>query len=261
VYNGTSGYNEPRTYDDFQTSTYTPAYWASTSGFSSLPGGYGYPSGPYNYYYPSVAYSGVYPSAMYPNDGTNYAISDFLNDGGSPANNILFMEPVTLGAPQQLINPPNYYYWVSEAPGSTEKTTNYANSVSAQCNHIEGFLLEAWANEYSGTDEQIEYKVSPTGPATYSFRQAAPASVPNEAMVAWSLYPNPAENYLIISNAASNGKTTEYEVTDMPGRTVLHGTVQGSSQVIDIGSLAPGTYIMKLYKDDEAGGQALFVKE
>ena len=95
-------------------------------------------------------------------------------------------------------------------------------------------------------------------PATaYAFRSASSGVGAVEAGK-WQVYPNPAKDELMVSMAGIRA-TTAYSITDMGGRTVLHGSLQQQVAGIAVGTLQPGTYLLRL----DGGGstwQSLFVK-
>jgi len=255
VYNNSTGYNEVWTFDDYQQ-TLTPDYWPSSTVISSLPSPCA-SSSEYNSYYPSVALGGPAISG-YPNDGSQYLIAHFIDDGGTyPADkDVVFMEPVDYQNPQQLYTGPNDYYWASENGAATTTTSyNFASSVSSPCNNPTGQSMIAWAYPQPPLGNSlIEYKITPY---PYSFRPSAPTAAGTvNTGSEWSLYPNPAEGQLMIGNAGSNSR---YEVTDMAGRAALDGSLQNGQ--INIHTLPPGTYILKLYAGDMDDGKKLFVKE
>ncbi len=57
------------------------------------------------------------------------------------------------------------------------------------------------------------------------------------------IYPNPADKVLYLKDFS--GKDTDFEITDLLGRTVLRGKTGGRSS-IDISSLSSGKYILRL---------------
>jgi PKD repeat protein len=59
------------------------------------------------------------------------------------------------------------------------------------------------------------------------------------------LYPNPAREFIHI-NTKSIVDNTAVEVIDMQGRTVLRADLCEQDQILEIGSLPPGSYLMRL---------------
>ncbi len=59
----------------------------------------------------------------------------------------------------------------------------------------------------------------------------------------FSVYPNPTANYLVVESKSENG---HFQILTPDGRIVQRGTLLGNYQIIDVGSLAPGSYWMKI---------------
>ncbi len=75
------------------------------------------------------------------------------------------------------------------------------------------------------------------------------------------VYPNPANNVIVISNAAGTSITGQYFITDVPGKTVLQGTMNSAAQQVDISTLAPGNYILKVISENGMSKNELFIKQ
>jgi len=60
-----------------------------------------------------------------------------------------------------------------------------------------------------------------------------------------NIYPNPAEDYLIL-NSPANEKFEKFTLSDLSGRVLQEGPLTSSEARIDIISLKPGTYLMKM---------------
>ncbi len=83
--------------------------------------------------------------------------------------------------------------------------------------------------------------------------------VENVNLAEWTVYPNPANNMLNISNNST--ANTTYTITDMPGRTIATGTVTAPLQQIDISRLTTGNYILKITTASGATRNEMFVKQ
>ena len=181
------------------------------------------------------------------------------------------MEPVVLPNPDTLLH--NKYYWVdsTSVPGPPPppimppKPVNayglFANSVSSPANKPEGVALWAWAQEDPGVGAptfDVYYKTSVATAGTYSFRQAENTAPPIAAK-GWNVYPNPATDELVV--AMADNTTITYVVLDMAGRTLLQGSLAGSSAGIDVHTLAAGSYLLKINSNGEHDGGTLFVKD
>jgi len=60
-----------------------------------------------------------------------------------------------------------------------------------------------------------------------------------------NIYPNPAKDYLIM-HFPGNDKFEKYSISDLSGRILKEGTLTSSETRIDIVSLLPGTYLIKI---------------
>jgi len=67
-----------------------------------------------------------------------------------------------------------------------------------------------------------------------------------------SLYPNPATNNIYVSNVLDINKSTYVEITNISGRIVGSGTLNGNNQAIDISQLAKGCYFIRLYNQNSS---------
>ena len=64
-----------------------------------------------------------------------------------------------------------------------------------------------------------------------------------------TVYPNPASEYLIISNTSNDN--LNLVIYDLTGREVLNSVINGQSKKISVSSLANGTYILKMFNKGE----------
>lgn len=64
-----------------------------------------------------------------------------------------------------------------------------------------------------------------------------------------NVYPNPATDYITISNPEN--LKAEYELVDLSGKQVLFGTIQSEKQVLlNVSNLKPGNYVLNI-KDNQ----------
>lgn len=76
-----------------------------------------------------------------------------------------------------------------------------------------------------------------------------------------NLHPNPAKNVIHITNLKSNQKELKASVWDMDGRMVMEEQLLRANFSLDIGSLKPGMYILKIQLTSEREAHVLrFVK-
>lgn len=64
--------------------------------------------------------------------------------------------------------------------------------------------------------------------------------------VKWSIHPNPATDNVTVRLSETNKKTAHYNIVDIQGKLIQSGKTAGN-QDIDIHSLSPGIYFIKLY--------------
>ena len=81
-----------------------------------------------------------------------------------------------------------------------------------------------------------------------------------EKDIAFSIYPNPAENYITVKSVNNEiSDNTILEIYDIQGRKYLSKQFD-SSEFIDISSLKPGYYMVKLIRKDKAIAHIKMVK-
>ena len=90
----------------------------------------------------------------------------------------------------------------------------------------------------------------------YLYREST-ASVDNNALLGFSMYPNPASNRLNISAKEAIQNAAVYNVL---GKKVMSLEINKSSESIDISNLASGIYLIK-YNVNNKVGTAKFVKQ
>jgi len=61
------------------------------------------------------------------------------------------------------------------------------------------------------------------------------------------IYPNPANNFVFINNA----ENSKVEIYDVFGKVVLSKNIENNNTKIEINELLSGTYIIKIYKNNE----------
>jgi hypothetical protein len=74
-----------------------------------------------------------------------------------------------------------------------------------------------------------------------------------ENNVSFGVYPNPANDFVTISDA--NG--TEVRILDMLGRTLIAKSVKSSNETISIDNLNNGMYMIQIVKDGKTSTQKL----
>ncbi len=76
------------------------------------------------------------------------------------------------------------------------------------------------------------------------------------------LYPNPATEAIIFDIQGFDSKTDySYKVTDLHGKTIIHGKAQHENVKLNIAKLSPAVYYLQVEKDNQFFKAALFVKQ
>jgi hypothetical protein len=172
------------------------------------------------------------------------------------------MEPVDTNAPETV----SKYYWVNSSSTSTMDADDcsFANSVCTPANQPSLASVLSWAQLDPGPSYDVYYKTTVT--PTYGFRQSAPA-ITNIQDHGYQVYPNPTEDELTVTNTVTTNPPTAYNIIDVAGRAMLNGTLspaspsgQKSNTTIDVSTLVPGTYVIRLYNNNTTIGNTLFVK-
>ena len=142
--------------------------------------------------------------------------------------------------------------WVSQ---STQGVGNYWNWTTAVTS-----LKDAGGIQLSNVST-ISLKISVTDPSTSLYyldnvkvlgrAPSIPTSLSNKSMDVFSVYPNPATNYILTKNAQ---KVT---IVDLNGRIVKEAI---NTEKVDVSSLANGAYIVKV-KIDNATKIGKLIKE
>ena len=66
-------------------------------------------------------------------------------------------------------------------------------------------------------------------------------------------YPNPATDYLNVENLTANNKSMNFTILDQTGRTLQTGSLNQGNNRIDLGTLANGTYYIRMTVDGVSG--------
>ena len=75
---------------------------------------------------------------------------------------------------------------------------------------------------------------------------------PLQQQGAFTLYPNPATNYVMLTGAEA-GKHTNISVYDLRGTRLLQATTSAKEYKLDLDGLAPGTYLVRVATEDASG--------
>jgi hypothetical protein len=75
----------------------------------------------------------------------------------------------------------------------------------------------------------------------------------------WRTYPDPATTTLNVDNPLKGD--ARYEVTDVQGRKTLAGSIAAGAQALDLRSLVPGVYNIRMYDYGKQCYTSKFVKQ
>lgn len=81
-----------------------------------------------------------------------------------------------------------------------------------------------------------------------------------ERLIQWAIYPNPAQDFLHFSSVKAL-KNAAFEITDVTGRPLLKGSLEGSSQSISITVLASGIYFFNVRTQNGYRSVRKFIKK
>lgn len=178
---------------------------------------------------------------------------------GTADSNIIFMEPITRNSSTNLVS--NKYYWVSSGNPNLYAIfglgSTFAVAASSAVNAPQSASIFAWSHRDVLGNWLVDYKITTAGTG-FAFKQGPTATAENTAHN-WSVYPNPANGYITVSDAGS--QSISYRILDVKGVEVSAGNVQGSSKLLNISTLATGTYMLQATANDGAEHRTLFVKE
>jgi hypothetical protein len=93
----------------------------------------------------------------------------------------------------------------------------------------------------------------------FSFTTYFGLSVEENSQIEWDVYPNPAYDYVNISIEGSNSAYAE--VINILGDVVINSNnMRNGNNIINLGELDPGMYMIRLYIDDEIATTRLIKK-
>jgi len=106
-----------------------------------------------------------------------------------------------------------------------------------------------------------------TGGYNLNYIKVTASATPVEevAISPFTLYPNPAKDFIHLSANTQNNVIHQYEIVDLNGKKVLEKTFTASvspcNESISISSIPSGMYILKVTKDDSTVSSHSFLKE
>ena len=96
-------------------------------------------------------------------------------------------------------------------------------------------------------------------PVRVSTAKGCHVGVTDESAARLQIYPNPATTEISITNPGNNAD--RYSIINSNGAHIAEGNMANAAQQVSIGGLAPGSYIVNLYKAGNVVGRKLFVKK
>ena len=91
------------------------------------------------------------------------------------------------------------------------------------------------------------------------YGSAGPLSVEKESELSFSIYPNPVVDHQLTIVSESSGRMT-YSLIDVTGRIVQRGILQRKGGSVNLSDITPGTYFIRLEKDDKTGIHKIIVR-
>ena len=215
----------------------------------------------YNHYLPTVAFGTV--NALSGNPMYNVTTATHVSGFGEYE----MMMPIEAGTPGSLALDPSSnlsYFQVNKIAPADMASCNYANSVSTPCNNVSDSPLVAWAVYDAGVPNyKIYYKNTPYNGASstgYGYRHSVTTTSSVGAQQGVMLYPNPAAGKIVITNPGWVN-AGHYTISNMMAQQVAQGTMALGGNEVALGGLAPGCYLVTLYKDGKACGYYPFTKQ
>jgi hypothetical protein len=194
-------------------------------------------SGPYRR--PAVAYGS--------NNGNEYMVSFFTGTGG-----YFTMVPIDVGTPTAIATDlttfnQSYYLVNTSYPAGG----SVASAVSTPCNNVGGVSMVAWS-----TSSGISYKTNVYGGTYgYNYRPANTTAASSLVVPVVSIYPNPATDFITISDADG------YMIRNIPGQTVGEGGLTPGTHKINIQNLPAGNYVINVFKEGKQPIAEMFIKK
>lgn len=142
-------------------------------------------------------------------------------------------------------------YGTAEMPWSVSQTAD------------KGFLVSAWLPEASNPRPYSIIRLDSTICDTTNeyCRQALEVGLVDDAMEMskYSLFPNPANDFLYITDISAAGSSAEVAIYSLTGDLLKTHKIDQESQAIDLENLPPGMYVAVIMQDEKVLGREKFV--
>lgn len=138
--------------------------------------------------------------------------------------------------------------------GNTTGSGTYAAGSTATIKALpySGYRFVQWQDGNTDATRNVTVNADATYIATFAPTQGID-DVDGESL---TLYPNPATDKVTVVGI----EQAEVTVTDIAGRTVLVRTFVDGNNIIDVSSLAPGTYFVRIAADGDTAVRKLIVR-
>lgn len=138
--------------------------------------------------------------------------------------------------------------------GNTTGSGTYAAGSTATIKALpySGYRFVQWQDGNANATRNVTVNADATYIATFAPTQGID-DVDGESL---TLYPNPATDKVTIVGA----EQAEVTVTDISGRTVIVCKLVDGNNVVDVSSLVPGTYFVRIASDGDTAVRKLIVK-
>jgi hypothetical protein len=133
------------------------------------------------------------------------------------------------------------YEWIAHVASNIDSYTDFYVQPGIVTYYIEVVRPEPCNPTLKGSEYSSVYSNVAT---------AAPLGIEENGTTGMIVYPNPAYDKLVVSNPDLHNDNYRVEIWQMTGSQVLSRPVSGSQTVIDLSSIAPGVYLLRLVSDN-----------
>lgn len=158
---------------------------------------------------------------------------------------------------------------IFHAPPQPNIAISYTNNWKTRLTADAGYQSYLWSN---GDDDAITI-VSSSGAYSLTVTDefgcvgetslwviTIPSGIDETQDQTFKIYPNPADEYLVIESASGLSSSATMQLMDQTGKVVLNEELTGSSSRINISTLASGSYMLLLRIEDQTSTQAIIIE-